>query len=428
MGLLLVVLVSACALASAAQIGRGFWVRARSVKRHQQALETLADMTQGPEAGSPPAPLGTGSPKADHQAHVRVIGPGGAVETVGAQLPPPRPFARSGLSAPSPLRRPSRHAPSAASIDAVTASATLPGAEGAKLVRTRSTSPVVLRATPPTPPPAAPAPAETTTEDQPAPSERYGYSPGEETIPGLFPQPPATAEPPTRPVAIIRPHTFYFDDLSGRPPPEQAAGTGVPVAGAGGEPPQTAPSVAPGRAYLPGRRFGAPRWLAAAAVLAILAAAGATLALARPPGKAPAHLSSPPTTHASATKPTVPPPPTTGAPAVTSTSTSAPPQPPKPAVLLGTAGGTATYQLTSASASIVVEASGPCWIEVRVGSRNGPVIYQGTLESGMASKVTGPAWMRLGDPVYAHVLVDGAHMAIPGATKAVPVNLVFTLG
>jgi len=97
-------------------------------------------------------------------------------------------------------------------------------------------------------------------------------------------------------------------------------------------------------------------------------------------------------------------------------------------VLLGRVGGTATYQLTSPSASIVVQARGPCWIEIRVGSRDGRVFYQGTLEAGMASKVTRPAWIRLGDPIYAFVTVDGAHIPIPGATTGVPLNLVFALG
>ena len=46
----------------------------------------------------------------------------------------------------------------------------------------------------------------------------------------------------------------------------------------------------------------------------------------------------------------------------------------------------------------------------------------------MASKVTRPAWIRLGDPIYAFVTVDGAHIPIPGATTGVPLNLVFALG
>jgi len=122
--------------------------------------------------------------------------------------------------------------------------------------------------------------------------------------------------------------------------------------------------------------------------------------------------------------------PTTTAPVrvTTTTTTSSPAPPPKPAYLVSTSSGTATYQLTAPSASIVVVASGPCWIEVRVGTRAGRVVYEGTLEDGNLSRVTGPAWIRLGDPVYAHVAVDGDQMAIPGVKRAVPLNLQFTVG
>ena len=97
-------------------------------------------------------------------------------------------------------------------------------------------------------------------------------------------------------------------------------------------------------------------------------------------------------------------------------------------MFLGSARGTATYQLNSAAASIVLTATGPCWIEVRVRSRAGPVFYEGTLQAGGISRVTGPAWIRLGNPIYAHVAVDGSGVPIPGAIKAVPLNLQFTLG
>src|ERR1700722_15600385 len=107
---LLVVLVAACALTAAVQIGRNFWARTRSVERHQQALETLADLTQSSDSTLEARQLSV-----DHQAHVRVIGPGGPVPGEQSSLPPPRAFARSTQTSPSPLRRPSRSAPSAAS-------------------------------------------------------------------------------------------------------------------------------------------------------------------------------------------------------------------------------------------------------------------------------------------------------------------------
>jgi hypothetical protein len=100
----------------------------------------------------------------------------------------------------------------------------------------------------------------------------------------------------------------------------------------------------------------------------------------------------------------------------------------RPAVLLSSGNGTATYQLTAASAAIVVKASGPCWIEVKAGSPLGQIVYEGTLETGQQARVTGPAWIRLGDPPYAEVMVDGKDMNVPGRANGVPLNVEFTLG
>ena len=97
---LLIVLVVGCALAFVVQVGRGMWSRARTVERHQQALDTLAGLTQRPDASEESA----GGPT-EHQAHVRLIGPGGQSSSVDASaLPPPRALPSNA----SPFRRPSR--------------------------------------------------------------------------------------------------------------------------------------------------------------------------------------------------------------------------------------------------------------------------------------------------------------------------------
>ena len=46
---LLIVLVIGCALASVTYAARGLHTRSRTVERHQQALGTLADITQRPD-------------------------------------------------------------------------------------------------------------------------------------------------------------------------------------------------------------------------------------------------------------------------------------------------------------------------------------------------------------------------------------------
>ncbi len=119
---------------------------------------------------------------------------------------------------------------------------------------------------------------------------------------------------------------------------------------------------------------------------------------------------------------------TTSVPAPTTTAAPpAPTVPPEPAVLVSANAGTATYQLTSATASIVVKAHGPCWIEVKAGSPKGQVVVEETLSAGQSSSVTGPAWIRLGDPPHVAVTVDGTPMSVPGAGTAVPLDLQFTL-
>ncbi len=109
---LLIVLVIGCALAFVVQVGRGIWARARTVERHQQALDTLAGFTQRPEEPED----GFGDPY-EHQAHVRLIGPGaqgGNGET--ASLPPPRALPSNASSS----RRPTRSVPSAAAFEPAT--------------------------------------------------------------------------------------------------------------------------------------------------------------------------------------------------------------------------------------------------------------------------------------------------------------------
>ena len=122
---------------------------------------------------------------------------------------------------------------------------------------------------------------------------------------------------------------------------------------------------------------------------------------------------------------------TTTAPSAPVTTAAAPPPstlPARPAVLVAASGGTAIYQLTSPAASIVVKASGPCWIEVKAGSPRGQVVVEKTLAAGQRSSVIGPAWVRLGDPPHVAVTVDGTPMSVPGAGTAVPLDLQFILG
>jgi len=136
---LLIVTVIGCALASVTYAARGFRARSRTVERHQQALGTLADITQRSEGphGSLEEPI--------HQAHVRVIGRSGGqiAPTSEVALPPPRALSPPGGASASPFRRPSRTAPSVAAMDAVATSANLGLSPGTQLLHSGPARPTV---------------------------------------------------------------------------------------------------------------------------------------------------------------------------------------------------------------------------------------------------------------------------------------------
>ena len=393
---LLIVLVIGCALASVTYAARGLRSRSRTVERHQQALGTLADITNRPDG-----PQGW-SEEPTHQAHVRVIGPSGQVtSSTGAALPPPRALSSPGSVSPSPFRRPSRTAPSVAAMDAVATSANLGRSPGAQVLHS--------------------GPARPTVRSLP------GHEPAEATLPGLPPQPETFAEggqaepglsgEPTRPVPVVAPQVFHFDDLS--------AARGRSAKGGGGSPRLE-------QLRLATRHFGRRPSitgvvLTAAAVAVAVAAVGIALDLRSTPAQSRSQLQTaaqqaPVTTVPAPTRKVSPP-----------TTLPVPTTPPAtvasyPAVLLSSSGGTATYQLSSPSASIVVRAKGRCWLEVRANSPLGQIVYEGILEAGQQSSVTGPAWLRVGDPPEVAVRVNGQKMPVPGAGLAVPINLQFSLG
>ena len=393
---LLIVLVIGCALASVTYAARGLRSRSRTVERHQQALGTLADITNRPDG-----PQGW-SEEPTHQAHVRVIGPSGQVtSSTGAALPPPRALSSPGSVSPSPFRRPSRTAPSVAAMDAVATSANLGRSPGAQVLHS--------------------GPARPTVRSLP------GHEPAEATLPGLPPQPETFAEggqaepglsgEPTRPVPVVAPQVFHFDDLS--------TARGRSAKGGGGSPRLE-------QLRLATRHFGRRPSitgvvLTAAAVAVAVAAVGIALDLRSTPAQSRSQLQTaaqqaPVTTVPAPTRKVSPP-----------TTLPVPTTPPAtvasyPAVLLSSSGGTATYQLSSPSASIVVRAKGRCWLEVRANSPLGQIVYEGILEAGQQSSVTGPAWLRVGDPPEVAVRVNGQKMPVPGATVAEPLNLQFSLG
>jgi hypothetical protein len=79
----------------------------------------------------------------------------------------------------------------------------------------------------------------------------------------------------------------------------------------------------------------------------------------------------------------------------------------------------------SRPATIVLRASGPCWVQIRQNGPGGPVTYQGDLLAGMTRAATGPSWLRLGDPSQVTVTVNGVAISPPSLVAGEPYNLQF---
>lgn len=72
---------------------------------------------------------------------------------------------------------------------------------------------------------------------------------------------------------------------------------------------------------------------------------------------------------------------------------------------------------------VLVAARGPCWVSARVGSREGRVLYQDTLEEGRSLRL--PArrlWVRLGAPWNLEARLRGRPVRLPGSTGNVLVT------
>lgn len=95
-----------------------------------------------------------------------------------------------------------------------------------------------------------------------------------------------------------------------------------------------------------------------------------------------------------------------------------------PVSLVSSSPQAAVYRLSGA-AQISINASGPCWVNIRQGNQTGPVIFSGTLGPGSTKSVSGPAWVRLGNPPAVSISVNGTALSPPATAAGVPYNLEF---
>jgi Domain of unknown function (DUF4115) len=118
-------------------------------------------------------------------------------------------------------------------------------------------------------------------------------------------------------------------------------------------------------------------------------------------------------------------PPATNAPPAT--AAAAPPATPAPAVVAPVAfdGTTAKYTAPAESFTVVLDAVGPCWVEVRRGP-TGAALYAGSLGAGTQKRfdANGALWIRVGFSPNLKVSLNGVAVTIPG-DRGQPVNLSF---
>jgi hypothetical protein len=93
-------------------------------------------------------------------------------------------------------------------------------------------------------------------------------------------------------------------------------------------------------------------------------------------------------------------------------------------VLVTSASGYSEYR-TSTAATIVISATGTCWVEIRQAGPSGPLLYEGDMVAGETHDTAGAIWMRLGDPTKVRVTVNGDAIAPPALVAGNPYNLQF---
>ncbi|MDQ6840449.1 MAG: DUF4115 domain-containing protein [Actinomycetota bacterium] len=98
--------------------------------------------------------------------------------------------------------------------------------------------------------------------------------------------------------------------------------------------------------------------------------------------------------------------------------------PPQPASLVAKTTSTATYQLVG-TPTISFVGSGRCWIEVRQGDQTGKILFEGVLAPGAQKSMTGPFWVRLGNPAAISVHINGTVLDQPANPSGNPYNLQF---
>ena len=96
-----------------------------------------------------------------------------------------------------------------------------------------------------------------------------------------------------------------------------------------------------------------------------------------------------------------------------------PKPPPKPAAATTAAPKPAVKPPVKArKVKLAVTATRTSWLELRRGSRTGPVVYSGELPAGHSLRVTGTRiWARFGAAANLDIVVDGSRVPLQGTLE-----------
>jgi RodZ C-terminal domain len=387
MAMVVLVLLGAAALGAGAGAVRRQLIAKRTAAAHHRALDTMGRLVaqHNGRLAAPSEPVDPSHP------HVRLVRTG----QQPAPTTPPVLRSRPKRGRASAYQRAGRgfDAPPAPPAEAGTSPESAPAAEP-------------LRA-------AEPAPAAPT---WPEPAELI------ETPPPALPTSAPIAPPIAPPAAPL-----VFDATADLPPvPPAPPAPPLSTGPANGPVPRTARPVrrrhrqvrSPLRRATRTRRFHVShRVTAGAAALVIVIGVGAGFLLSRSPGH-----SAPPARHSSVGQQNAGArPPGKNA---SSATTIAPAPRAAEVSLVSSSAGYSMFRL-SWPATIRLESTGLCWIEIRDSGPTGPVTFQGDLTAGASHAVTGPSWLRLGNPTAVAVTVNGSAITLP-LVAGEPYNIQFS--
>ena len=115
------------------------------------------------------------------------------------------------------------------------------------------------------------------------------------------------------------------------------------------------------------------------------------------------------------------------APAASATGAGAPTTAASPVVSVSRDSQEARFRVVQAGAVVELAPVSSCWVQIRMGSATGQVVFTGTMRQGdrRALPAGQPVWLRIGNPPGMAIEVNGSPLAISEPANSQPFNVVF---